>query len=419
MAMGAVIAKMMWTKENIRNRFVLRQESIVLKTFIGLTLPFTLMLGAYADEVKEGSRASPAGQLAAIQQEYTDSGNVYQKATQSISDTPEANDKRRDLSRQLEKKQAELFMAAVNLAGANPKSDFGLAALDWMLNTVGDFSLPAVNTGIDLMTEQYADSPKIGSTLANLAYYLLPEQSPPYRSAMDRFLEAVAGKNPDRTVRGQAALGLAWEAKHEYGRAESDMGPAVDALAVKAEKAFEMVAREYGDCPNLRTRGERPATGTLGGEAETELNELRHLRIGQVSPDIEGQDTGGVRFKLSDHRGKIVLLVFWASWCAPCMESIPREKALTEHFKGRPFVLVGVNGDYSTAKAVKVVATEQIPWRSFWNGEKGPGGPIAMSWNVRGWPSMFVLDQQGIIRFKDGRDLETRLEKLVSAAEKP
>jgi thiol-disulfide isomerase/thioredoxin len=388
-----------------------------LKTFAHLILLFAVASGTYADGVKDGQTASPAGQLSAIQQEYTNSENVYQKAVQSLPDTPDANDRRRDLSQQLAREQVDLFMAAVTLAGANPKSDAGLAALDWMLNTAGDFSLPAVNAGLDLMTRQYADSPKIGTTVANLAYYLLPDQSPSYRSGMDMLLETVAAKNPDRTVRGQAALGLAFEAKHEYGTRESDPGPATDALAAKAEKAFEAVLRDYRDCPNLRTRGERPATSRLGGEAETELNELRHLRIGQVAPEIEGEDLNGARFKLSDYRGKVVLLVFWASWCAPCMESIPREKALVE-FKGRPFVLIGVNGDYSMAKAAKAVAAEQISWRSFWNGEKGPGGPVAMTWNVRGWPSMFVLDQQGIIRLKDGRDLETRLEELVSAAEK-
>lgn len=123
--------------------------------------------------------------------------------------------------------------------------------------------------------------------------------------------------------------------------------------------------------------------------------------------------------KLSDGRGKVVLLVFWASWCGPCMEDVPHEKELAERFKGRPFVLIGVNGDHIQKAAVKAVGKNEIPWRSFWNGPDGSGGPIAAAWNVRGWPTVYVLDQQGTIRQKylRGKALDEPLEKLVAAAE--
>jgi thiol-disulfide isomerase/thioredoxin len=233
-------------------------------------------------------------------------------------------------------------------------------------------------------------------------------------------LNAVVAKNPDRTARGQAALGLAWVAKRKFQQVESKANPDAGHLAAEAEKAFESVLRDFGDCPNLRTVGARPATSTLGGEAEPELYELRHLRIGQIAPEIEGKDLDDIRFKLSDYRGKVVLLVFWASWCGPCMNAVPREKALVERFKGRPFVLVGVNGDGSKSSATKAVADHQIFWRSFWNGKEGPGGPIAVAWNVRGWPTVYVLDQQGAIRHRNpaGNALEDSLEALVSAVEK-
>jgi thiol-disulfide isomerase/thioredoxin len=211
-----------------------------------------------------------------------------------------------------------------------------------------------------------------------------------------------------------------WLAKRKFQEAERAGGPDAADLAGQAEQSFELVLREYGDCANLRTIGVRPPTPTLGGEAEPELFELRHLGIGRTAPEITGEDLDGAGLKLSGYRGKVVLLVFWASWCGPCMETVPQEKALVEHFKGRPFALVVVNGDSSKISAARAVKENQISWPFFWNGKEGPGGTIPVAWNVRSWPTIYVLDQQGVIRFKNlrGKPLDDALEKLVSAAEK-
>lgn len=73
--------------------------------------------------------------------------------------------------------------------------------------------------------------------------------------------------------------------------------------------------------------------------------------------------------KRSDYRSKVVVLSFWATWCNPCMELVPHEKALVEKMKGRPLVLIGVNGDNDREKAKTVSAKEGVNWRSF-----RPGG---------------------------------------------
>jgi thiol-disulfide isomerase/thioredoxin len=127
----------------------------------------------------------------------------------------------------------------------------------------------------------------------------------------------------------------------------------------------------------------------------------------------------GAPLKLGNYRGKIVLLVFWASWCGPCMAAVPHERELANLFKDRPFVVIGVNGDESRQSALKAVAREQIPWRSFWNGDKGSGGPIATAWNVRGWPTTYLIDATGVIRHKDLYDkaLDESVEKLVKQFE--
>jgi thiol-disulfide isomerase/thioredoxin len=53
----------------------------------------------------------------------------------------------------------------------------------------------------------------------------------------------------------------------------------------------------------------------------------------------------GEKLPLKGYRGKVVLLVFWASWCGPCMAVVPNEREIVEKLKDRPFALIGVNGD--------------------------------------------------------------------------
>ena len=169
--------------------------------------------------------------------------------------------------------------------------------------------------------------------------------------------------------------------------------------ANEAERQLENVVANYADCRDLRPRDskEQPRLKT---EAEKELIQLLHFSLGKVARDIEAESIEGKKFKLSDSRGKITVLSFWASWCGPCMQLAPVERALTERMKGKPFTLVGVNGDGILPDAQRAAAHEKMTWPSFWNGKDGAHGPISSAWNVSDWPTVYVLDANGIIRFK-------------------
>lgn len=78
----------------------------------------------------------------------------------------------------------------------------------------------------------------------------------------------------------------------------------------------------------------------------------------------------------------------------------PHERSLVKQLAGKPFVLLGVNSDPDRAALKQVMEQEGITWRSFWNGPEGTNGPIAQAWNVHAWPTMYVLDAEGKIRFK-------------------
>jgi hypothetical protein len=80
--------------------------------------------------------------------------------------------------------------------------------------------------------------------------------------------------------------------------------------------------------------------------------------------------------------------------------------------EGKPFVILGINSDADREALKKVLAEEHLTWRSWWDGGSTEG-PIASKWNVRGWPTTYVLDGKGVIRYKNVRDAE--LEKAVDA----
>lgn len=96
----------------------------------------------------------------------------------------------------------------------------------------------------------------------------------------------------------------------------------------------------------------------------------------------------------------------------------PHERSLVKELAGRPFALLGVNSD-EDLEALKVrMVEENITWRSWRNGGS-TSGPISTAWNVRGWPTIYLIDHEGIIRHKDlrGEELEAALEALIERAE--
>ena len=85
---------------------------------------------------------------------------------------------------------------------------------------------------------------------------------------------------------------------------------------------------------------------------------------------------------------------------------------------GKPFVLLGVNSDKDIEVARKYVKEKDINWRSFWSGEDGTRGPIPVKWNISTWPSSFVIDAKGMIRYKNlrGDEMDEAVTKLLAEA---
>jgi hypothetical protein len=97
----------------------------------------------------------------------------------------------------------------------------------------------------------------------------------------------------------------------------------------------------------------------------------------------------------------------------------PHERSLVERLKDKPFALVGVNSDRDVEKLRPRLADENITWRSYWNGTSGTNGGIAARFGVHAWPTIYILDAKGVIRFvnKRGEAMNTAVDELLAEME--
>jgi thiol-disulfide isomerase/thioredoxin len=219
------------------------------------------------------------------------------------------------------------------------------------------------------------------------------------------------------------------------------------AVRLEARRLFDEAIKNYGDVPyvtrNLReleallkqptpTWNGRPLTPeerkqgermlahkrTLADVARAKIDEMENLVAGKPAPAIDGTGMDGQPLKLSDFRGKVVMLVFWGTWCGPCMQEVPHERELAERFKGRPFTLLGVDCEPNKAAALKVMKEQGITWPNWNDGDPGEG-PIAQTYHVRGFPTVVLIDAQGVIRIPNmlGSGLDKAVEDLIKEAE--
>jgi thiol-disulfide isomerase/thioredoxin len=127
-----------------------------------------------------------------------------------------------------------------------------------------------------------------------------------------------------------------------------------------------------------------------------QLNVMKFTPQGQSAPEIAGLDLNGQPMTLSEYRGRVVLISFWATWCAPCMKLIPHERELIDQFQDQQFVIVGVNADDDAEAVAQAVAKHGITWRSFRDARPG-AKKISDEWSAL-FPTLCLIDHKGIIR---------------------
>jgi thiol-disulfide isomerase/thioredoxin len=137
------------------------------------------------------------------------------------------------------------------------------------------------------------------------------------------------------------------------------------------------------------------------------------LKSGQTdAPEFEVSDMAGRKFKLSDYRGKYVLLDFWATWCGPCLGEIPYLKKAHEEFKDRSdFVMISLSIDQTVNAPREFLKKNDLPWVQGYAGNES-GTNVSGQYGVEGIPALFLVSPEGKLIESDmeGSSLIARLE---------
>jgi thiol-disulfide isomerase/thioredoxin len=141
------------------------------------------------------------------------------------------------------------------------------------------------------------------------------------------------------------------------------------------------------------------------------------LSVGKRVPEIVAKDVSGKDVKLSNLRGKIVVLDVWATWCPHCRAMIPQEREMVERLKNKPFALVSISMDAKKETLVNFLDKHEMPWAQWW---VGASSNLAEDWNIEYFPTVYVIDAAGVIRNEGvtGKDLEEAVTVLLKKMEK-
>jgi peroxiredoxin len=153
--------------------------------------------------------------------------------------------------------------------------------------------------------------------------------------------------------------------------------------------------------------GDIGVLGTLAGillAGSLVDNSPPHAQLGQspLAPgklmDLAGPTLDGGRYDLANHRGKVVLVTFWASWCPRCRAELPNVRAVYDKYRADGLEVVGVSVDNKRDDLAKFVKAKGLPWPQIFfdeSGKRGFGNPLARQYGIQGVPRLVLIDPEG------------------------
>jgi len=126
-----------------------------------------------------------------------------------------------------------------------------------------------------------------------------------------------------------------------------------------------------------------------------EKQTLINTQLNIEAPDFQLKDTGGNNIRLSDYKGSIVFLDFWATWCSPCLKELPLFQAMHDEYSGKDIVFLAISTDKEKDKVIPFLEENKYTFKVLYdNGMK-------KAYNVAGIPTVFIINQDGIIKYKN------------------
>ncbi len=275
------------------------------------TLAALLCISAVAaggDTQAEDGAKTQADKVKALGDEYSQAMQKWAKQAQEDREAGKPFDM---ASRPNPADYAEKFM---KLAKASIDDPAAADALAWIVTNMR--GQPISKKAVELLLEHHPESKNVGTALEMIAYNVSAET--------ETLLRRVMKSSSSHSVQGHASFALAQTLKrtNQYVEMLDDEARAKslaqyygdDYLAFLKAKKSEDLKREIEELYDRVVEDFSDVSGKLADRAKRELFEIRHLSVGCEAPEIAAEDVDGTAFKLSDYRGKVVMLDFWGNW---------------------------------------------------------------------------------------------------------
>lgn len=234
----------------------------------------------------------------------------------------------------------------------------------------------------ETLVERHADEPSLADAMEAAAVAAsMSDKQPKWFDAVDK---------------------LAKRTKNEAVRAE--------ALFISAQVQLDQKKLREAKATFERVLSLGSQDSEAAKRARRYIFEIERLQVGMEAPDFTTKTLDGKQVSLKSLRGKSVLLSFWASWCGPCLGELPHltEAAAKLSQAGKPFEILAVSVDDDRGALMAAIQERKAPGIQTWD-EKGSDNPVAELYNVRGLPTWYLIDANGVIRERD-----PEAEKLVA-----
>ena len=152
----------------------------------------------------------------------------------------------------------------------------------------------------------------------------------------------------------------------------------------------------------------------FGKDIKTFISLNKEIKIGGRFVDFEQTNAAGKNIKLSDIKGKYILLDFWASWCGPCREENPNLVNTFKEFKDKGFNILGVSADNDKNSWINAIKQDGLLWENV-SDLQGDKNHAALTYGISAYPTNFLINEEGIIIAKNlrGDQLRKKLLELL------
>ena len=180
------------------------------------------------------------------------------------------------------------------------------------------------------------------------------------------------------------------------------------------DKAVEVLKQMKRELPGYEVNGDSDATIKLLQDMVAKQKLRESLVAGAQFPDFHVTGLSGKPLSVSEYKGKVVLVDFWATWCPPCLAALPDVLATYQKYHDQGFDIIGISLDESKGRLQSFIADKKMPWRQYFDGKKWDN-ELAVKYGIDAIPAAYLLDRNGKIIASDleGDELEAAVAKAL------